>query len=68
MGIDHMVANMFFLPAAMFVGVPDLGIPDVLRNWSLALVGKVGAIVFVSTPTDTCTCATSEDTPPATES
>ncbi len=49
MGFDHVVANMFFLPAAMFAGVPGLGWDDVLRNWSLALVGNLfGAVVFVA--------------------
>jgi formate/nitrite transporter len=50
MGFDHVVANMFFLPAAIFVGVPDLGWGDVLLNWLFAGVGNlVGAVVFVST-------------------
>ncbi|MEV7429054.1 MULTISPECIES: formate/nitrite transporter family protein [unclassified Nocardioides] len=50
MGFDHVVANMFFLPAAVFAGVPDLGWGDVLLNWVLAGVGNlVGAVVFVST-------------------
>ena len=50
MGFDHVVANMFFLPAAVFAGVPDLGWGDVLLNWLLAGVGNlVGAVVFVST-------------------
>jgi formate transporter len=50
MGFDHVVANMFFLPAAIFAGVPDLGWGDVLLNWLLAGVGNlVGAVVFVST-------------------
>ena len=49
MGFDHVVANMFFLPAAIFAGMPDLGWADVLRNWSLAFVGNlVGAVVFVA--------------------
>ena len=49
MGFDHVVANMFFLPAAIFAGV-DLGWGDVLRNWLLAGAGNlVGAVVFVST-------------------
>jgi formate/nitrite transporter len=48
MGFDHVVANMFFLPAAIWAGVPDLGWLDVGRNWSLAFVGNlVGAVVFV---------------------
>jgi formate/nitrite transporter len=50
MGFDHVVANMFFLPAAMFVHVPDLTWGDVLLNWIFAGVGNlVGAVVFVST-------------------
>jgi len=50
MGFDHVVANMFFLPAAIFVGVPDLGWGDVLLNWLFAGLGNlVGAVVFVST-------------------
>jgi formate/nitrite transporter len=50
MGFDHVVANMFFLPAAIFAGVPDLGWGDVLRNWVLAGIGNlVGAVVFVAT-------------------
>ena len=49
MGFDHVVANMFFLPAAIFAGVPDLGWGDALANWLLAGVGNlVGAVVFVS--------------------
>jgi formate/nitrite transporter len=50
MGFDHVVANMFFLPAAIFAGVPGLGLGDVLRNWLLAGVGNLlGAVIFVST-------------------
>src|SRR3954454_11459705 len=50
MGFDHVVANMFFLPAAIFAGVPDLGWGDVLQNWVLAGLGNlVGAVVFVAT-------------------
>jgi formate/nitrite transporter len=50
MGFDHVVANMFFLPAAIFAGVPHLGWGDVLLNWLFAGVGNlVGAVVFVST-------------------
>jgi formate/nitrite transporter len=49
MGFDHVVANMFFLPAAIFAGVPGLGWGDVLRNWLLAGVGNlVGAVIFVA--------------------
>lgn len=50
MGFDHVVANMFFLPAAIFAGVPDLGWGDTLLNWLLAGTGNlVGAVIFVST-------------------
>jgi len=50
MGFDHVVANMFFLPAAMFVDVPDLTWGDVLLNWLFAGIGNlVGAVVFVAT-------------------
>jgi formate transporter len=50
MGFDHVVANMFFLPAAIFAGVPDISWGDVLWNWLLAGVGNlVGAVVFVAT-------------------
>jgi len=50
MGFDHVVANMFFLPAAIFAGVSGLNWGDVLVNWLLAGAGNlVGAVVFVST-------------------
>jgi formate/nitrite transporter len=50
MGFDHVVANMFFLPAAIFAGVPGIGWDDALRNWVLAFAGNlVGAVVFVAT-------------------
>jgi len=50
MGFDHVVANMFFLPAAIFAGVDGLNWGDVLLNWLLAGAGNlVGAVVFVST-------------------
>jgi formate/nitrite transporter len=50
MGFDHVVANMFFLPAAIFAGVPGMGWGDVLLNWLLAGAGNlVGAVVFVAT-------------------
>ena len=50
MGFDHVVANMFFLPAAIFANMPGLGWDDVLRNWSFAFLGNlVGAVVFVGT-------------------
>ncbi|GAB2626863.1 formate/nitrite transporter [Paractinoplanes abujensis] len=50
MGFDHLIANMFFLPAAIFAGVPGLGWDDTIRNWGLAFAGNlVGAVVFVAT-------------------
>lgn len=50
MGFDHVVANMFFLPAAIFAGVQDIGWGDVALNWLLAGAGNlVGAVVFVGT-------------------
>jgi formate/nitrite transporter len=50
MGFDHVVANMFFLPAAIFAGTPDVGWGDALVNWLLAGAGNlVGAVVFVAT-------------------
>jgi formate/nitrite transporter len=49
MGFDHVVANMFFLPAAIFANVPGIGWGDVLNNWVFAFLGNfVGASVFVS--------------------
>src|SRR3954462_15270383 len=49
MGFDHVVANMFFLPAAIFAHVPDIGWGDAIRNWIFAFLGNlVGAGVFVS--------------------
>ena len=50
MGFDHVVANMFFIPAAIFAGVPGIGWDDALYNWLLAGAGNlVGAVVFVAT-------------------
>jgi formate/nitrite transporter len=50
MGFDHVVANMFFLPAAMFAGVPGITWGDTLTNWLLAGVGNLlGAVIFVAT-------------------
>jgi formate/nitrite transporter len=49
MGFDHVVANMFFLPAAIFAHVPGISWGDALNNWAFALMGNfVGAAVFVS--------------------
>src|SRR3954469_21348092 len=41
MGFDHVVANMFFLPAAVFAGVPDIGWGETLLNWLLAGAGNL---------------------------
>src|ERR1700712_119037 len=50
MGFDHVVANMFFLPAAIFLHVPDVTWSNTLLNWLFAGVGNlVGAVVFVAT-------------------
>jgi formate/nitrite transporter len=49
MGFDHVVANMFFLPAGIFAGA-DITWGDTLVNWLLAGAGNlVGAVVFVAT-------------------
>ncbi len=49
MGFDHVVANMFFLPAAIFADIPGIGWGDALHNWVFAFLGNlVGAMVFVS--------------------
>src|SRR3954454_14610083 len=49
-GFDHVVANMFFLPAAIFAHVPGISWGDALNNWLWAGLGNlVGAAVFVST-------------------
>ena len=48
-GFDHVVANMFFLPAAIFADVPGIGWGDAINNWIFAFLGNaVGAGVFVS--------------------
>ena len=50
MGFDHVVANMFFIPAGIFAEVPGVDWGDALWNWLLAGLGNlVGAVVFVST-------------------
>src|SRR5215210_1450743 len=50
MGFDHVVANMFFIPAAIWAGVPDVGWDDAIVNWLVAGAGNlVGAVVFVAT-------------------
>jgi formate/nitrite transporter len=49
-GFDHVIANMFFLPAAIFAGVPGITWGDALFNWVFAFLGNlVGAAIFVST-------------------
>jgi formate/nitrite transporter len=49
MGFDHVVANMFFLPAAIFAGAGDITWGDALHNWLFAGLGNfVGAAVFVA--------------------
>src|SRR4051812_10419076 len=49
-GFDHVIANMFFLPAAIFAHVPGITWGDALYNWVFAFLGNlVGAAVFVST-------------------
>lgn len=48
LGFDHVVANMFFLPAAHWAGVPGIGWGDILRNWVFAGLGNaVGGSLFV---------------------
>ena len=49
MGFDHVVANMFFLPAAIFAGVEGITWWDAIHNWIFAFAGNlVGAAVFVA--------------------
>jgi formate/nitrite transporter len=48
-GFDHVVANMFFLPAAIFAEVPGISWGDALNNWLWAFLGNLaGAAIFVS--------------------
>src|SRR3954471_12684548 len=48
-GFDHVVANMFFLPAAIFAHVPGIGWDDTIKNWIFAFLGNlVGAGIFVA--------------------
>src|SRR3954453_6416824 len=48
-GFDHVVANMFFLPAAIFAHGPGCGGGDAIHNWIFAFLGNaVGAGVFVA--------------------
>ncbi|MGX6447942.1 formate/nitrite transporter family protein, partial [Patulibacter sp. S7RM1-6] len=49
MGFDHVVANMFFLPAAIFAGVDGLSWWDTIHNWIFAFLGNlIGGGVFVA--------------------
>jgi formate transporter len=49
MGFDHVVANMFFLPAAHFAGVPGITWGHIINNWIFAFLGNtVGAALFVA--------------------
>lgn len=49
MGFDHVVANMFFLPAAIFANAGDITWGDALHNWLFAGLGNlVGAAIFVA--------------------
>jgi formate transporter len=74
LGFDHVVANMFFLPAAIFAHVPGIGWGDVIRNWIFAFLGNfVGAGVFVGGAyyylygrVDPARLQEAGDTPPAT--
>ena len=48
MGFDHVVANMFFIPAAIFAGA-DLTWWDAVHNWIFAFLGNLlGAVIFVA--------------------
>ena len=49
MGFDHVVANMFFLPAAIFAHAGGITWGDAIHNWIFAFLGNfVGAAVFVA--------------------
>lgn len=49
MGFDHVVANMFFLPAAIFAHVPGITWGHAINNMFFALIGNIlGAAVFVA--------------------
>jgi formate/nitrite transporter FocA (FNT family) len=49
MGFDHVVANMFFLPAAIFAHVDGINWWTAIHNWIFAFLGNlVGAAVFVA--------------------
>ena len=48
-GFDHVVANMFFLPAAIFAGVDGITWWSAIHNWIFAFLGNLlGAAVFVA--------------------
>ncbi|GAA4988134.1 formate/nitrite transporter family protein [Kineococcus glutinatus] len=48
LGFDHVVANMFFLPAAHWAGVEGITWGRILENWLYAGVGNlIGGGVFV---------------------
>jgi formate/nitrite transporter len=48
-GFDHVVANMFFLPAAIFAHVDGITWGDAIHNWIFAFLGNlVGAGLFVA--------------------
>ena len=49
MGFDHVIANMFFIPAAIFAGVDGITWWDAVHNWIFAFLGNVaGATIFVA--------------------
>jgi formate/nitrite transporter len=49
LGFDHVVANFFFLPVAIFVGVDGVSWGDAIHNWIFAFLGNfVGAALFVA--------------------
>jgi formate transporter len=49
LGFDHVVANMFFIPAAIFAGVDGITWWTAIHNWIFAFLGNlVGAAVFVA--------------------
>ena len=49
LGFDHVVANMFFLPAAIFADAGGVTWGDALHNWLFAFLGNtVGAAIFVA--------------------
>ena len=49
LGFDHVVANMFFLPAAMFLNTGDVSGSQLILNLIMAFLGNaVGAALFVA--------------------